>query len=382
MPVMMSKPILPQSCERNPDTRLLKIAGILATSCGMACTSPPASVMMICTPDWMIWGRREAMPPTSAAMIAGMRPTNWGIALTSPLASDASSRTPVLTMPGRLASSVSTMVMTTCGIMAASVGIAATRPWMRLVTTCMPDCMSCGRAATKAVMIVWTSRGICSPSMGSAAVMPCTSPLRSCMPPSMSMGACAMSAVIREVIICTAAGRRLGSACPSPCTSVVISSAAVDNSLGAFALIVPISAVRMAAPCAIICGRFAGDLHAQILQHARQLRAQPADHGEQLPLHALVEHAESRDQCGDDGADAEELDEVARAEEARDQAADRVQAGLQPWPDDAGYAAEGVSDGPEHGLRLARDAGCDASELASERLEPDDHGIILERERG
>ena len=77
------------------------------------------------------------------------------------------------------------------------------------------------------------------------------------MPPSMSMGACAMSAAIREVIICTAAGRRLGSACPSPCTSVVISSAAVDNSLGAFALIVPISAVRMAAPCAIICGRFA-----------------------------------------------------------------------------------------------------------------------------
>ena len=125
-----------------------------------------------------------------------------------------------------------------------------------------------------------------------------------------------------------------------------------------------------------------GDLHAQVLQHARQLRAQPADHGEQLPLHALVEHAESRDQCGDDGADAEELDEVARAEEARDQAADRVQAGLQPWPDDSGDAAEGVSDGPERGLRLARDAGCDASELASERPEPDDHGILLERERG
>lgn len=77
------------------------------------------------------------------------------------------------------------------------------------------------------------------------------------MPPSMSIGACAMSAVIREVIICTAAGRRVGNACPSPCTSVVISSAAVDNSRGAFSLIVFISAVRMAAPCAIICGRFA-----------------------------------------------------------------------------------------------------------------------------
>jgi hypothetical protein len=86
-----------------------------------------------------------------------------------------------------------------------------------------------------------------------------------------------------------------------------------------------------------------GNLRHAVRDHGGQFREQVADLHEQLPAHALVEHAQSRDQGGDDGADAEELQEVARAEEAAEHAADLAEACLHLRSHDVAQTAEYVA---------------------------------------